>query len=341
MKSNISEIQRIVQTIEVTNQRAVLVYGKLFGGEFSSPYTQQPSNKMLFQNLQNSIYTVFYCRNTQWKQYTNPVNFNGMPGPVEIEQFMNELSVENTSPEGFDNGWMIEHTDAQGMITAKKGNYTRPVFHGEFLNSSSFHHHPAVNQQIRLFCRKEHKDISSGFYYVFGNIQAEDNPDQLVRIYFNIKVAGVRQLVRLTSELFNTYQVPFSFKCANHPFFYTRCDAAVLYFDKRYSSIAFTLLKKIYPHIRPHLSPDTPLFTKELAKGVAFAENPRKADESFGTHVSKMIAQGIMNAISKNLSKQHWLQEIKNNIEQQHQYRSIEMLYMNADSKYPYQFPEL
>jgi hypothetical protein len=339
MNSNLSALEQIIQSIDVTPQRQVLLYGKSFGEEFSNPFVQQPSNKMLFQNLQDVIYTVFYSKNKAWP----PITATTANAPLfqDIEAFMNELSLENTSYETFDNGWLIEHIDAQGMITARKGNHTRPVHHGEFLNASGFHHPPTVSQGIRIVCRKEHKDATAGFYYMFGNTVTEDNPDQLVRIYFNIKPAGIKQLIHSLSDQLNTYKVPFNFKCVNHPFFFTRCDASVLYFDKRYCNIVFALLKKICLLIKPHLLPETPLFTKELAKGVAFAENPYRQDESFGTHISKMLAQGIMNALNKNVLKQQWLQEVRLNIEQQHHYKDLERLYLNADSVYPYQFPDL
>ncbi|MDQ6815725.1 MAG: T3SS effector HopA1 family protein, partial [Bacteroidota bacterium] len=246
----------------------------------------------------------------------------------------------NTSLERFDAGWCVDQIDSQGIITATKCNYTKNVYAGEFLNDSIFSHAPAVNHQIRLLVRKEHKDPEAGFYYAFGNTVAEDNTDQLVRVYFNISAAGIMQLVKSVTEILNMYSLPFSFKCVNHPFFYTRCDVAVLYLEKRYSNMVFFLLGEIHEAVRQYLLADIPLFTKQLAKGIAFAENPLKIDESFGTHISKMITQGIMNAINKNAGKQFWVQEIKMNIEQHHQYADLETLYLNPNSKYPYAFPK-
>lgn len=340
MGNNITEIQKIVQAIDLTAQRRLLLYGQPVDEEFSNPYIAQPNNKMLFESLQQTIYNVFYSKNTKWRDYVNRVAGNGLPSFAEIEDFMNDLSQQNLSQEHFDAGWMIEYIDTQGQIISKKGNYTRSVYPGEFLNDSRFHHLPATQQQIRLFSRKEHKDVSTGFYYIFGNTITEDNADQLVRLYFNINPDGIRLLIALITQLFNDYQVPFEFKCVNHPYFYSRCDAAVLYFEKRYSSIAFLVIQEIHKQIKQHLLPQTPLFTKALAEGIGFAENPKKTDESFGTHISKMLAQGIMNAIIKNAPKQYWVQEITTNIEVNHKYKNIEVLYLNPDSKYPYNFPQ-
>jgi hypothetical protein len=101
------------------------------------------------------------------------------------------------------------------------------------------------------------------------------------------------------------------------------------------------VLQTIWPSMKGYLNKDCPAFTKALGPGVAFAENPMKADESFGTHCSKMIAQGIMNAYTKGQPKEYWFTEIKNTIEKKHGYASMDTLYLNPQTKFPYQFPKL
>ena len=334
--TNIHKINQIVQTIDISPQRTVLVNGKTYGGEFNNPYTQQASNKMLFQALETAIYNIFYSQN---KQILAPEM--KYPDQHETQQFIQTLSKSNTSEESFDAGWMIEQVDMQGQITAQKGNLKRLVYPGEFLNESSFHQKPVADTMIRMIARKEHKEANSGFYYVFGNTLGEDNFDQYVRIYFNIQAEGAAKLVNTITSILNEYEVPFNFKCLNNPVLYTRCDTAVLYFEKRYTDIVFYLLPEIYPPIKAFLNDGTPLFTKTLGKGIAFAENPFKQEESFGTHCCKMIVQGIMEALQKKLPKQKWTEEITKCILQRHHYTNIEVLYLNPGTKYPYSFPSL
>lgn len=333
---NTKYIQQIVQAIDISPQRELIHNGKPYGQSFSNAYTQQPSTKMLFQSLEGLIYNVYYCRNTASQQEAiQPPTF------PELAASLNNLSKHNRSAEGFDEGWMIEHIDMQGQIIARKGNLKRQVFAGEFISTSMFHQKPSVHAGIKLIGRREHKDPNTGFYYVFGNTFGEDNTDELVRVYFNIKPEGAPVLIEQCTSVLNEWQVPFSFKCLQHPVYYTRCDTAVLYFDKRYSPVIFEALKEIYAAIKTYLNNECPAFTKALAPGLAFAENPVKADESFGTHCSKMIAQGIMNAYTKNQPKQEWFNEIKITIEQKHKYPSMEILYLNPETKYPYSFPDL
>lgn len=331
--TNTQYIQQIIRDIVIDPQRNILYKGQPYGGDFSNVYTQQPSTKMLFQTLEGLIYSEYYNKNR-----ADP----NAPAPAyeDILSFINNLSAHNTTIEGFDEGWIIEHIDMQGQIIARKGNLKRQVYAGEFVSSSMFHQKPVVNAGIKLIARKEHKDPSAGFYYVFGHTQGEDNMDQLVRVYFNLQPVGAAALILLLTQHLNEQQIPFSFKCLQHPFYYTRSDTAVLYFDKRYSLPVFSTLQLIWPALKEYLHEDCPAFTKKLGPGIAFAENPLKADESFGTHCSKMIAQGIMNAYTKGLPPQQWMAEIKHTIEQKHGYASIDALYLNPKTRFPYEFPQ-
>jgi len=252
---------------------------------------------------------------------------------------MSELSRHNQAREDFDAGWVIEQVDMQGAITAGKGNYKRIVLPGEFLNESSFQQKPFPNTAIRIYARKEHASVHTGFYYLFGTTIAEDNPSMLVRLYFNVKPEGSAGLVGELSALFNKYSIPFSFKCLHHPSLYTRADAAVLYFDKRYSDIIFRLLPAIYSRHSKWFNEDTPLFTRRIARGLAFAENPFHQQESFGTHISKMITQGMLHCFNQEIPKKAWAAEVISNIKERHGYRDIETLYLNPGSVYPYHFP--
>lgn len=329
-------LQQIVQAIDISPQRTVLLHGKPFGGEFSNPYVQQASQKMLFQSLENVVYTVFYSKNKQ--VFNSGVSY---PDVQKSQVFVQALSRANSSQERFDTGWTIEQVDLQRQVIAQKGSLKRSVYPGEFLNESGFHQMPVANGAIRLIARREHKDGHTGFYYVFGSTLGEDNYDQFVRIYFNLQAEGAAKLVEVITRQLNEYQVPFQFKCLNDPALYTRCDTAVLYFEKRYSDMVFYMLPHIYAQVKNSLNEETPLFTRRLAKGVAFAESPLKQDESFGTHCSKMIAQGLLQALQKNLGKQAWPDEIAETIRRRHGYTDLETLYRNPGSKYPYSFPQL
>jgi hypothetical protein len=151
--SNTQYIQQIIQAVDINPHRMVFFKGQPYGNEFSNAYTQQPSNKMLFQTLEGLVYNNYYCKNTAL--LTNTIN---PPSYQEIEASLNKMAQYNQSIELFDEGWIIENIDLQGQVTAKKGNLKRNVFAGEFVSSSMFHQKPVVSASIKLIARKDHKD---------------------------------------------------------------------------------------------------------------------------------------------------------------------------------------
>lgn len=333
-EKNAAIIGDICRRIDITPERKILLDGKPATPELQNAYITQPSNKMLFDMLEGVLYSRFYSGSQP--EMAQQLQENWM---AETNQFIDTLSQANQSVERFDSGWTVHHIDMQGQITARKGNYMRVVYPGEFVNETGFSRKPGEREMIRLFSRKEHRDPSTGFYYVFGNNPGEDNSSQLARLYFNIQPAGATLLVKEISTELNKYNIPFSFKCLNHPAWYMRRDSAVLYIEKRYTGFVFRLITGIYSRLKKYMEDSIPLFSKKLAKGLAFAENPVKSDESFGTHCCKMITQGMLAAYHKKVPREKWPMEIKYTIEQVHHYPDWEQLYINPGSQFPYTFP--
>jgi hypothetical protein len=90
----------------------------------------------------------------------------------------------------------------------------------------------------------------------------------------------------------NDERVPFRMKVANHPFHLDRCDAAVLYLGADVFRIAAVVLREIAAALIPHLRPQIPAFTLELAPGVGLAEDVGSG--SFGQRRCGLLAEGIV-----------------------------------------------
>src|SRR5204863_5149 len=78
------------------------------------------------------------------------------------------------------------------------------------------------------------------------------------------------------------FQVPFRFKCLSYRELYDRFDSAVLFVGRRQWDITSLLVREIYGKVKDRLRPETPLFAKQIAPGLALAEDPGNG-ESFGT----------------------------------------------------------
>jgi hypothetical protein len=133
-------------------------------------------------------------------------------------------------------------------------------------------------------------EIQDSFYYTFGETVADSESQTVLRIYWNIQPAGAPKLTEALTREFNRYQVPFRFKILNNESHYPRRDAAVLYIGRRYYPIAALLVESIHGEVLPWLNESTPLFTRPLAWGLAFAEDP---GDSFGKHRCAILAAAI------------------------------------------------
>jgi hypothetical protein len=179
----------------------------------------------------------------------------------------------------------------------------------------------------------EKKDI---FYFVFGETLTENQPGWVVRFYFNIHPKGSPHLIAALCRAFNRYGIPFEFKCLNRPDLYTRTDAAVLYLDNRYYTIGLALLGGIYRELQAYFQAACPLFTRKIAPGFGFAENPLNPQESFGTSRSRLIARSLAAAFNEGLDKQLWKESVLSAIGRDGY--ELQTFYLNPGSHYSYHF---
>jgi hypothetical protein len=201
------------------------------------------------------------------------------------------LSAANASRDRWEHGWTIGQIHSSGQITATRGNASRSLWPGQYLSKDGPGARPRPGAQISIFYPRESTSLQPGFYYCFGETPEDESFTLgLVRIYWNVDLAGAPELVRALSARLNFFQVPFRFKCSVMPSQYDRTDVAVAYLAKRLFPFVADLLQEVYPTVGPHLGPEVPFFTWRLAPGVGIAEDPANG-ESFGQHRSRLLAE--------------------------------------------------
>lgn len=262
---------------------------KSFGGNQVVDETQQKSN--LVQALTNRIYGLFYCG----IPIDYPTEF--IPSKVERDQFMDQLSLANSSKGGLDYNWTIYNIDGNGNTFAKKGEELRWLQPKGYQFQDPNQTQVAVNTRVNLVKTKESKTIQPVFYHVFGD-ELFPQETELARFYWNTTPEGAGVLVEKITSVLNDYRIQFQFKCLNHPDLYVRSDSAVLYCPKKYVPVVLQLLKHILPELKPYLKEETPMFTKRLYKGLSYAEDPGKG-MSFGMSRSTIIANALVDAFVK------------------------------------------
>jgi hypothetical protein len=324
-------IQSIIESISINPERIIFFNGNEFHFFPEQHEPGLPSHEMLLQALQQLIYNEYYCRYTERDVKDAAINLH--------YEFTRSLQAANLSIESWDKNWLVDSIDQMGVITIKKGNYLRNAYAGEFIKEDFSHRHVSKGERIRLAVRKEYSDNSQVFYYFFGDTIAEENSQSLVRFYLNLQPEGSPLLIRKTTALFNKYLIPFQAKCISDPCRYNRTDPAVVYLDKRYFKQGIEMLLDIREELKIYFREHCPLFTKKIAEGLSFAENPPGQKSSFGTDRCTIIAQGIVYAFMQQLPKTEWLKAVLLQIEQKGY--SLQKFYLNPGSHFPYSFPNL
>lgn len=241
----------------------------------------------LMRALHRKLYTTFHAGASGRDE-----------GEPERQRFIARLSEANAGSDRFDPAWTVVETMAGGAVVAQKGYRTRRWMPGEFLSGSA----PARVERgtgIEVRRKREARALQAGFYYAFGGeLEDEFERTRSVRYYFNLGAESAPSVIAMVTGAFGARGIPFACKCANGPAGFERRDPFVLYVGARHAQLAHFVLAALLSHLAPHLRPTVPMLTRQLAPGLAFAEEPPGGD-SFGGHRMRAVALGLIAAHRK------------------------------------------
>jgi hypothetical protein len=287
-----AELAPVIEAVSFSSDDA-FVFAGLPSNPLSPlpPATAQDSGlPPLLAQLQTFLYGYAYCRRFTGSVDTTP------PAAAPPDGFSAELSRANATQERWDPGWLIAHQLPSGQFLAQKHGIYRAVWPGEFMNVDGYGRAPQQGANISLYFPRESRTLQPGFYFVFGDTPSDQMDDYaVVRFYWHVSAAGAPDLVAALTHQLNRFQVPFRFKTLDSPQSYIRRDAAILYVARRYYHAAAEAVAAVHRAVRAHLGEDAPLFARQLAPGLGFAEDPGN-QESFGMARCRILAQGIWNA---------------------------------------------
>lgn len=245
------------------------------------------------QSLVNILYSECYAlKDTYQKGLAKRQNET----IVFSEDFVNLLSMHNHTKDKEEEGWQIKNSYSNGYVEVAKHGKTKTVRYSE-LRNLPHGSVPTAEQIVTVFFSKEDKQRQPSFYYVFSN-QSLDLSQKMTRIYWNINSKGAAALIDSITKKLNHYNIPFLFKCLNHPDLYFRRDAAVLYVENDAMHMINLLLPEICEIMNEYLEEDVPLFTYRYSKGVGVAESPN-TQESFGMNRVGIVAQTLIHSMQK------------------------------------------
>ena len=275
--------------------------------------------------------------------YTRP--FDGVFRPASTIDEPDEALVralQSGNPRGTiqERGWMIEQTHDSGKVLASRNGMARWFLPGHFLTGKGAGVEAAKDDAISVFVMRESTSEQRGYYMAFGaTISHDDEHAHVLRFYWNVSLQGVPLLMSVLTRELNRFTVPFLLKCGAMPDMYDRSDAAVLYVHRRYYGITARIIACNYPRLAAVLEPHTPLFTRRLADGLAFAEDP-KDGKSFGMSRCEIVAEALRACHEQALET---AEQRRAELLQRFRSRGIdpERPYLNRDSRDTYEFPPL
>jgi hypothetical protein len=247
-----------------------------------------PPDEAMIRALQSQLYGSVYNRH---------FDLDAPPqAPASFTDMSDELSRANPGRERWDHGWQVYQTQPNGMVHAHKQGRAQMFYPGQYMvlgGATPPGTSIATGAIISAYLAKEMRHFQEGFYIALGeHVQPYYEQTTLVRVYWNLTPEAAAPLLQQLVSRFNRFQVPFRFKCLSYRELYDRYDAGVLFIGRRQWDISSLLVAELYRSLGSSLHPETPLFTKRLAPGLAVAEDPSDG-ESFGTSRCRFAAEGL------------------------------------------------
>lgn len=220
---------------------------------------------------------------------------NDSPWGVEID-FYEQLHNHNHGVGYLDPNWEVLRREPDSSLAVTKSGLTMYANKGTHWNSIRT---PRPGDYISINMPKNR--LQNGYYIAISNqgiIEFDpENNVKLGRIYFNCSSTGGIVLIDALTNKLNHAEVFFNLQMLCHSQAFSRSDAGVLLFSLVDYNKIHQILSQIY--CQDFFNPEIPLFTKYLAPGVGFAEEPNQKfyfQEGFGGNRCQIITNALLEA---------------------------------------------
>lgn len=260
---------------------------------FRKALAPEMAREYLLATLASRLYTNLYC--TGGAQPSDP-SASRQSSAFGTSAFARALSDANEGSGHWEDGWSVSGIVDDEISLTRDGLEMRIAPDDAWapdIGSAI----PAKETRVRF--PKEMFGWSPGFYLAASNVPFPGFSAQgTARLYWNLQPSGAVPLVKSVTQILNGEGVPFKLKVINDPSRFDRCDAGVLYIAREDVGEVFRLIGRIYSEVNLHLSALVPAFTRPLAAGVGYADDPG-GGQSFGAHRCHLLADGIIQAHEK------------------------------------------
>jgi hypothetical protein len=251
-------------------------------------------------------------------------------------EFLASLQAANPIPYRYQDGWTVTRADASGVWIVDATQQQRFAALNEIVPLAGA---LAPGLPVRLVPTRGTVTGAAGHYLISGRPILDPQAGRQVRFYWNVGSDGGAALLRELGARLERRRIPFQAKVPVDASLYARTDAGVLYLNDEDVEAASDIIAETYWALRNHLRPAVPLFTRELAAGLGFAESPPSRD-SFGMHRCGLVAEGLA------LAEQRGARDVEGRLailrERLTAYGlDLDRLERNPTSRYPYRLDRL
>jgi len=304
MRNHISLFQKIAHELQWTTPWC---YQHQWNGETNSitisgqERLDAKTTTRTTRHLMQFIYLYYYLDNhdaidqvQREKSQTKPIIM------LEDPSFTQRLQVANNGTGYISHGWQVISIESNGIIV-QKNRIRLFAQRNEILSTPG--NEIQNNETVSLFMPKDAPYMHPGYYTIIGNEGFFATREvKIVRLYCNILPHYAPDFTEYLTSLLNDKHIKYSMKILNNPIAYTRPDTVVLYLAYNAAITLWQDLQVLYKQKHMAFTHGTPAFAKQLAMGIAVAEEPETEDTlrmSFGQHRSFLVAQGLLRAFQQ------------------------------------------
>jgi hypothetical protein len=287
-----------------------------------------PGERDSFGGLAGALYTDHYC--------LLPADEARPAAAGDGAAFLASLRAANPVAPRHQDGWTVMRTEPGGVWIVDAAQQPRFATLDEIVPLANA---IAPGLPVRLVPQRDFVTGPGGHFVIFGRRGFDPQTGRQIRFYWNLAPEGAAAFLREIGTRLERRRIPFQAKIPVDPANYVRTDCGVLYLNDEELEAARDAIAATWRVLRESLRPSVPMFTREIAPGLAFAESP-PTRESFGMHRCGLIAEGLLKAEARGV------REAAARLAILHERLTVygldpDRLELNPTSRYPYRLDAL
>ncbi|HVE88020.1 MAG TPA: T3SS effector HopA1 family protein [Myxococcales bacterium] len=274
------------------------------GGRPARPQGDPPARR-----LRDHLYARYFTR------WSPPPGAEHRPlfGRVDgVPEFVALLEEAAQGRDCWEPGFRVVKADpVQGWAYVANWQLTLFVDHPRQLEPAGAREGDPVH--VRVPCARP--NLSAGFFYVVSRAGPLDPRQVHAKVYLNIAPSLAVPLVRALLHGREVERLVFEAKVVNDPDAYCRADTGVIYAWPRDVRRLLKALGKLQRERPDGFRDGTPLFTKEVMRGVGLAESPTappgELAPSYGQHRCALVASAVLQCLEAGRPPGEWMAAVE------------------------------